>query len=53
MNINLKPWQVNLILTALAKMPYEEVAATIADIKEQIAEDDEDDKTYSGLLTDD
>lgn len=35
MNITLNEWQINLILSALSKLPYEDVASTIADIKEQ------------------
>lgn len=36
MPINLERWEINLILNALAKLPYEEVAATIQRIKEQV-----------------
>ena len=34
--ILLQEWEINLILTALAQLPYEESAATIYRIKEQI-----------------
>ena len=36
MKIELERWEINLILNALAKLPYEESAATIYRIKEQI-----------------
>lgn len=36
MLINLEPWEINLILSALAKLPYEDSAATIQRIKEQV-----------------
>ena len=36
MPINLEKWEINLILHALAKLPYEEVSATIQRIKEQV-----------------
>lgn len=36
MPINLEVWEINLILNALAKLPYEEVAGTIQRIKEQV-----------------
>lgn len=36
MRINLEPWEINLILSALAEQPYNKVAATIARIKEQV-----------------
>lgn len=36
MPINLELWEINLILKALSKLPYEEVAATIQRIKEQV-----------------
>lgn len=34
--IELKEWEINLILEALSYLPYERVAATIQRIKEQI-----------------
>lgn len=37
MILQLKQWQINLILATLAKLPYEEVVVTIEDIKQQIA----------------
>ena len=39
MPINLELWEINLILSALAKLPYEEVSATIQRIKNQAEED--------------
>ena len=36
MPINLELWEINLVLSALAKLPYEEVSATIQRIKEQV-----------------
>lgn len=36
MPINLKLWEVNLILSALAKLPYEEVVGVIHRIKIQM-----------------
>ena len=36
MPITLELWEINLILNALAKLPYEEVAATIQRIKDQV-----------------
>lgn len=36
MKIELERWEVNMILCALAQLPYEESAATIYRIKEQI-----------------
>ena len=36
MPINLELWEINLILNLLAKLPYEDVAATIQRIKEQM-----------------
>ena len=36
MPINLELWEINMILSALAKLPYEESAATIQRIKEQV-----------------
>lgn len=38
MSINLEPWEINLILNALAKLPYEEVVGTIQRIKVQTKE---------------
>lgn len=38
MTINLELWEINLILRALAKLPYEEVSATILRIKKQVEE---------------
>ena len=35
MEINLELWEVNLILKALGKQPYEDVASTIQNIVEQ------------------
>lgn len=35
MEINLELWEVNLILKALGKQPYEEVVETIQRIKDQ------------------
>ena len=35
-NINLELWELNLILTGLAKLPYEESGAVIHRIKEQV-----------------
>lgn len=36
MSINLEMWEINLVLNALAKLPYEDVSATIQRIKEQV-----------------
>jgi hypothetical protein len=36
MDIHLEMWEINLILKALADMPYNRVAATIQRIKDQI-----------------
>lgn len=36
MTLNLEEWEVNMVLTALAELPYEESAATIYRIKDQI-----------------
>lgn len=36
MKIELSNWEINLILNTLAKLPYEEVAATIQSIKQQV-----------------
>lgn len=36
MKLDLEQWEVNIILSALAKRPYEEVAGTIQRIKEQV-----------------
>jgi hypothetical protein len=36
MRLHLEEWEVNMVLTALAELPYEESAATICRIKEQI-----------------
>ena len=36
MKIELERWEVNMILCALAELPYEKSAATIYRIKEQI-----------------
>lgn len=38
MPINLEMWEINLILNALAKLPYEEVVGTIQRIKAQMEE---------------
>jgi len=34
--IELEPWEINLILKALAELPYARVAATIQRIKDQV-----------------
>ena len=36
MPVNLEKWEISLILSALARLPYEDVAATIQRIKEQV-----------------
>ena len=38
MPINLELWEIHLILSALSKLPYEYVAETIHEIKEQICD---------------
>lgn len=38
MPINLELWEIKLVLSALAKLPYEEVSATIQRIKTQVEE---------------
>ena len=35
-NIQLKEWEINVILKALAEQPYNQVASIIEHIKEQI-----------------
>ena len=35
-NIQLKEWEINVILNALADQPYNQVASIIQHIKEQI-----------------
>lgn len=39
MKIELEQWEINLILNALAKLPYEEVSGVIHRIKEQVDPD--------------
>ena len=39
MPINLELWEINLILSLLAELPYSKVAATIQRIKEQVEEE--------------
>lgn len=36
MDIHLELWEINMILKTLAELPYNQVAATIQRIKEQI-----------------
>lgn len=38
MDIHLELWEINLVLKALAQLPYDEVAATIQRIREQLNE---------------
>lgn len=40
-NIQLKEWEINVILEALAEQPYNRVAATIQRIKDQIKSKEE------------
>lgn len=39
MDIHLENWEINLILSALAKLPYEDVAPTIRSIERQVADE--------------
>lgn len=39
MTITLDLWEINLILSALAKLPYEDVAPTIRSIEGQVADE--------------
>lgn len=39
MTITLDLWEINLILSALAKLPYEEVSQTIRSIEGQVADE--------------
>lgn len=39
MDIHLETWEINLILSALAKLPYEEVSQTIRSIEGQVADE--------------
>lgn len=34
--ITLEPWEINLVLKALADRPYKDVASTIQSIKDQL-----------------
>lgn len=45
--INLEPWEINLVLAALGRLPYDRVAATIQSITAQV-ETQEENNTMRG-----